>query len=200
MKLSGCNRPNRMNMKRISRISFFIYIALLALSCQEKKPSMVEQRREEIRRNDSTELAQAEAELTRIDSLVTFSTLDVEDMKRRMVFEKQERYQTMGYWVLPSYQGSKERFTFFPEVEESGKLLLVSINGKREYSFTEVDLSSEDYSALLPKGLSAEQRRDVERCYTFAKAMHDLDEARKHREKILLKIRFYQKKIKKDQE
>ena len=85
MKLSGCNRPNRMNMKRISRISFFIYIALLALSCQEKKPSMVEQRREEIRRNDSTELAQAEAELTRIDSLVTFSTLDVEDMKRRMV-------------------------------------------------------------------------------------------------------------------
>ena len=64
MKLSGCNRPNRMNMKRISRISFFIYIALLALSCQEKKPSMVEQRREEIRRNDSTELAQAEAELT----------------------------------------------------------------------------------------------------------------------------------------
>ena len=144
MKLSGCNRPNRMNMKRISRISFFIYIALLALSCQEKKPSMVEQRREEIRRNDSTELAQAEAELTRIDSLVTYSSLDVEDMKRRMVFEKQERYQTMGYWVLPSYQGSKERFTFFPEVEESGKLLLVSINGKREYSFTEVDLSGED--------------------------------------------------------
>ena len=85
-------------------------------------------------------------------------------------------------------------------MEESGKLLLVSINGKREYSFTEVDLSSEDYSALLPKGLSAEQRKDVERCYTFAKAMHDLDEARKHREKILLKIRFYQKKIKKDQE
>ena len=82
MKLSGCNRPNRMNMKRISRISFFIYIALLALSCQEKKPSMVEQRREEIRRNDSTELAQAEAELTRIDSLVTYSSLDVEDMKR----------------------------------------------------------------------------------------------------------------------
>ena len=178
MKLSGCNRPNRMNMKRISRISFFIYIALLALSGQEKKPSMVEQRREEIRRNDSTELAQAEAELTRIDSLVTYSSLDVEDMKRRMVFEKQERYQTMGYWVLPSYQGSKERFTFFPEV----------------------DLSGEDYSALLPKGLSAEQRKDVERCYTFAKAMHDLDEARKHREKILLKIRFYQKKIKKDQE
>ena len=32
MKLSGCNRPNRMNMKRISRISFFIYIALLAIT------------------------------------------------------------------------------------------------------------------------------------------------------------------------
>lgn len=196
MKLSGCNRPNRMNMKRISRISIFIYIALLALSCQEKKPSMVEQRREEIRRNDSTELAQAEAELTRVDSLVMFSTQDVEDMKRRMVFEKQERYQTMGYWVLPQYRGSKERFTFFPEVEESGKMLLVSINGKREYSFTEVDLSGDDYSALLPKGLSASQRRDVDECYTFAKAMHDLDEARKHREKTLLKIRFYQEKMK----
>jgi hypothetical protein len=117
-------------------------------------------------------------------------------MKRRMVFEKQERYQTMGYWVLPRYQGSKERFSFFPEVEESGKMLLVSINGRREYSFTEVDLSGSDYSALLPKGLSAEQRKDVDECYRFAKGMHDLDEARKHREKILLKIRFYQEKQK----
>ena len=71
-----------------------------------------------------------------------------------------------------------------------------------EYEFLEAPgaISGEDYSALLPKGLSAEQRKDVERCYTFAKAMHDLDEARKRREKILLKIRFYQKKIKKDQE
>ncbi len=184
-------------MKRISRISFFIYIALLALSCQEKKPSMVEQRREEIRRNDSTELAQAEAELTRIDSLVTYSSLDVEDMKRWMVFEKQERYQTMGYWVLPSYQGSKERFTFFPEVEESGKMLLVNIDGKRRYTFTEVNLDSSDYQSLLPTGLSARQRDDVHRCFTFAKAMHDLDIARKTREKTLTKIRFFERKMKK---
>ena len=195
MKLSGCNRRNRMNMKRISRISIFIYIALLALSCQEKKPSMVEQRREEIRRNDSTELAQAEAELTRIDSLVTDSSLDVEDMKRRMVFEKQERYQTMGYWVLPSYQGSKERFTFFTEVEESGKLLLVSINGKREYSFTEVDLANDDYSAQLPKGLNKQQLADIGESYAFAKTMKQLKDAQEQQEKMNLKVRFYKEKI-----
>lgn len=184
----------------MDRKCVFLLVAMLMLAaCQERKTTRTEERREEIRRNDSTELALAEAELTRLDSVITFATLEVEDMKRGFVFEKVEKYQTMGYWVLPAYRGSKERFSFFPEVEESGKLLLVNIDGKRRYAFTEVDLESEGYEGLLPKGVSAQQRKDVDECYRFAKAMHDLDGARKDREKVLMKIRFYQEKMKRNE-
>ena len=178
---------------------FLLAAVLMLAACQERKTTRTEERREEIRRNDSTELALAEAELTRLDSVITFATLEVENMKRGFVFEKVEKYQTMGYWVLPAYRGSKERFSFFPEVEESGKLLLVNIDGKRRYAFTEVDLESEGYEGLLPKGVSAQQRKDVDECYRFAKAMHDLDGARKDREKVLMKIRFYQEKMKRNE-
>ena len=194
MKLSGCNRRNRMNMKRISRISIFIYIALLALSCQEKKPSMVEQRKAEIRRNDSLELAQAQQDLQVADSMAAVKVYELDNLKKQFVFEKQEKYQTMGYWVLPAYKGSKERFSFFPEVEEGGKLLLVSIDKRRQYAFAEVNLESDDYTSQLPKALSDAQKRDVARCYELAKTMKDLDEARHQQEKMQMKVRFYEEK------
>ena len=185
-----------MNMKRISRIFIFIYIALLALSCQEKKPSMVEQRKAEIRRNDSLELAQAQHDLQVADSTAAVKVYELDNLKKQFVFEKQEKYQTMGYWVLPAYKGSKERFSFFPEVEEGGKLLLVSIDKRRQYAFTEVDLVSDDYTSQLPKGLSDAQKRDVARCYELAKTMKDLDEAQHQQEKMQMKVRFYEEKKK----
>jgi hypothetical protein len=181
----------------MTRNIILLLAVLLLLACQERKTDRAEEFREAIHQKDSTELAQAQAELTKLDSIITFSTLNVEDEKRHFVFEKQEKYQTMGYWVLPAYKGSKERFTFFPEVEESGKMLLVNIDGKRRYTYTEVNLDSSDYQSLLPTGLSARQRDDVHRCFTFAKAMHDLDIARKTREKTLTKIRFFERKMKK---
>ncbi len=181
----------------MTRNIILLLAVLLLLACQERKTDRAEEFREAIHQKDSTELAQAQAELTKLDSIITFSTLNVEDEKRHFVFEKQEKYQTMGYWVLPAYKGSKERFTFFPEVEESGKMLLVNIDGKRRYTFTEVNLDSSDYQSLLPTGLSARQRDDVHRCFIFAKAMHDLDIARKTREKTLTKIRFFERKLKK---
>lgn len=181
----------------MTRNIILLLAVLLLLACQERKTDRAEEFREAIHQKDSTELAQAQAELTKLDSIITFSTLNVEDEKRHFVFEKQGKYQTMGYWVLPAYKGSKERFMFFPEVEESGKMLLVNIDGKRRYTFTEVNLDSSDYQSLLPTGLSARQRDDVHRCFTFAKAMHDLDIARKTREKTLTKIRFFERKMKK---
>lgn len=174
-----------------------VLTAVLTLACQERKTTRAEEFRENIHLQDSTELAQAQAELTKQDSVITFSTLKVEDMKRHFVFEIEKKYQTVGYWVLPPYKGSKERFTFFPEVEEGGKLLLVSIDKQRRYAFTEVDLDSEDYEHLLPKGLSEKQRKDVEECYAFAKTMKQLDDARKNKEKMELKVRFFEKKMKK---
>ncbi|MBQ6965653.1 MAG: hypothetical protein IJP82_08205 [Bacteroidaceae bacterium] len=178
-------------MKRL-----FYMMGLLSLLCGcEHRPSLVEQRKAEIRRNDSLELVQALRDLAAADSVATFRELDVKDLKEQFVFEKQEKYQTVGYYVLPGYQGDKSRFTFFPEVEESGKLLLVSIDKKRRYAFMEIDLDEEDYMAQLPANLTAAQRNDIHRCYALAKAMHDFDAAKKQQEKMLLKLHFYEEKM-----
>ena len=159
------------------------------------RPSMVEQRKAEIRLHDSLELVQARADLANADRDVSRLEKLVDTCRGKFVFEKNPQYQTMGYWVLPSYGGNKERFTFFPEVEESGKMLLVYIDQQRRYSFIEVSLGHEDYDSLLPRGLSERQKKDVGECYVFAKAMKQLDDVQKHREKMKLKVRFYEKKI-----
>lgn len=179
----------------MKKIIYAIGLLPLLWGCENRPSlSLTEQRKAEIRRNDSLELVQAQEAMAAADSVATFKTFEVEDLKRRFVFEKQAKYQTTGYWVLPSYQGSKERFTFFPEVEEGGKLLLVSIDKQRRYTFAEVDLESDDYTSQLPAGLSAAMQKDVAQCYTLAKAMHDLAEAQKQKEKMELKVRFYQKR------
>lgn len=170
-------------------------LGLLALLCGcENRPSLVEQRKAEIRRNDSLELAQARLDLAHADSVATFKAFELEDLKKQFVFEKQEKYQTTGYYVLPAYKGSKERFSFFPEVEEGGKLLLVNIDKQRRYAFIEVNVNGEHYEHLLPKGLPERQRKDVEKCYALAKAMSDFTQAQKQKEKLRLKVQFYEKK------
>ena len=163
----------------IRSASCLMALCLLLLACADR-PSAVEQRKTEIRRQDSLELAQTRADLAVADSVATFKAFELEDLKKQ--------------WVLPSYKGSKERFSFYPEVEEGGKLLLVSIDKQRQYSFTDVDLMAEDYTALLPKGLSDAQKKDVAKCYALAKAMHDLQETQKQQEKLRLKERFYTEK------
>lgn len=164
-------------------------------SCKER-PSMVEQRKAEIRKADSLELVQARKDLVLADSMVTFKAFELESLKKLFVFEKEELYQTTGYYVLPAYQGSKARFSFFPEVEEGGKLLLVSIDKKRQYTFAEVNL--EDESPSLPSSLSDAQRQDVAKCRELAQTMSDLADAKKQKEKLELKVEFYERKLQKD--
>lgn len=180
--------------------SVYTVFAILVISCSlaitscQHQPSALERRKAEIKERDSIELSNARESLRVADSIATFKAFEVEDLKKLFVFEKQEKYQTMGYYVLPAYQGSKERFSFFPEVEEGGKLLLVSIDKRRKYSFTEVDLEASDYMKLLPKSLTDAQRRDVEQCHRFAQAMYDLATAQKQQEKMRMKVRFYEEK------
>lgn len=185
-------------MKRFLSV-FFTWVALsfllVAFSCKNT-PSAVEQRKAEIRRNDSLELEMARAELLAADSLATFVAFELEDLKPQFVFEKQEKYQTQGYYVLPAYQGDKSRFTFFPEVEEKGALLLVTIDTRRQYSFQEIDLDAKDYTTQLPSGLSDAVKKDIAQCYMLAKTMHDLESAQKKKEKMTLKVRFYEEKMK----
>lgn len=176
-----------------SIISVAVYASIFS-ACQHQ-PSVVERRKAEIREKDSLELLQARQDLYVSDSILTFKTFEVEDLKAQFVFEKQEQYQTKGYYVLPAYRGSKEKYSFFPEVEEDGALLFVSIDKARKYTFTEVDLGKDDYKALLPKQLTESQRRDVDACCALAKAIQELSDAQKKTEKLQLKIRFYEEKM-----
>ena len=183
-------------MKRIlySAASIYVLSAICFSSCNSK-PSMVEQRRAEIREHDSLELVQARADLAVADSVATFKAFELADLKGMFVFEKEEKYQTVGYYVLPEYKGNKSRFTFFPEVEETGKLLLVSIDKQRKYTFTEVTVDDEDYTTKLPVNLSDAMLKDIDKCYSLAKTMQDLEKARTDKEKMELKVRFYEKKM-----
>lgn len=175
---------------------FFVVVAVLAglVACQEQKPSKAEEFRQEVLRRDSAELDSARVAVLDAEREIGRLETALKEFKGRFVLEKDGRYQTVGYWVLPDYKGSKERFTFFPEVEETGKMLLVNIDGKRRYSFTEVSLESDDYGSLLPKGLSQKQRAAVDECFAFARTMKLLDEARKRKERMELKVRFYEEK------
>ena len=184
--------PKVYNMKKLLIGTLFLWVLM---GC-EKRPSLLEQRKAEIRRNDSLELVQAQTDLLKVDSVATFMAFEIEDLKKQFFFEKQEKFQTTGYWVLPAYKGSKERFTFFPEVEEGGKLLLVSIDRQRRYSFQEIHVDEDDYTVQLPSMLSETQRKDVAQCYALAKAMGDLSAAKAQQEKLQMKVRFYEEKLK----
>ena len=163
-------------------------------SCQEKKPSKAQEYRESIRLRDSLALDSARKKVVEAQNEVFRLMTEVDEFKQRFVFEKMVKYQTVGYWVLPAYKGNKERFSFFPEVEESGKMLLVKIDKRRQYTFTEVDLDNEDYESLLPKGISEQQRKDVDECYAFAKTMKLLEDAQDEHVRMELKVKFYEEK------
>ena len=168
-------------------------LATSIVSCGDS-PSRVEQRKAEIRERDSLDMASAMADLKQADSLIAFKEIELEELKQGFVFEKEEKYQTMGYYVTPLHAGNKSRFSFFPEVEESGKLLFVSINKQRQYTFTEVSVDSADYTKQLPASLSASELAAVKQCHALALAMQALQSARKQKEKAEVKIKFYEKK------
>lgn len=161
-------------------------------------PRQFDARRAALAFADTIELEQARHDLIIADSVLTFAAFEMEDCKKAFVFEKQPKYQTVGYYVLPECAGSKTSLSFFPEVEENGKLLLVSIDKNRKYEFTEVPVDelhdvADDYGNLH---LSPEQKMQVDVCATLAQLMHKHQSAREEKEKLELKVRFFEKKIK----
>lgn len=184
-------KTSRIHIASILAISA---LSLVVLDACDQQPSRVEQRKEEIRQRDSLELASAKADLQRADSVIAFKEFELDDLKKSFVFEKQDKYQTMGNYVLPQHSGSKNRLSFFPEVEESGKLLFVSIDRQRRYSFVEVNVTEADYANLLPKGISQKDKEAVKKCAELATMMQDLKIAKEKKEKARMKIKFYEKK------
>ncbi len=146
---------------------------------------------------DSVELIEAKKGVVAADSMLTFKEFELADMKSLFVLEKNEKYQSQGFYVLPKYAGNKTKFSFFPEVEESGKMLLVAIDSNRKYLFTEVPVAADGYESILKQfAVSEETKKDVAECYKLAVAFKEYSDAKELKEKLDLKIRFFEKKLK----
>lgn len=160
-------------------------------------PKEIDVRRAALAFADSIELASAEHELAIADSTNTFVSFELEDMKKRFVFEKEAKYQTTGYYVTPQYAGSKTGLSFYPEVEENGKMLLVSIDSNRKYNFTEVPI--DDSAATLKLysqyNLTDKQHEAIQACEALAQLIAKHNSLSQQKAKLQLKLRFYQKKL-----
>lgn len=148
---------------------------------------------------DSLELHEAKYEFAKADSSLTFKRLELEEMKKNFILEKDERYQSVGNYVVPSQAGSKTNLNFFAEVSEDGTMQLVTIDKKRKYSYTTVSLSEDRGNmALLPANATAEDALIVEQCYQLAKRFAEVKVSEEAVKKLMVKIRFYEKKLEQD--
>lgn len=164
-------------------------------SLRSTYPKEVEVRRKALAFSDTLELAEAESLLKVADSVEVFKQMELEDLKQNFVLEKQEKYQSQGYYVLPKHAGNKTNLSFFPEVEESGKLLLVTIDKQRRYTFHEVQIDADgnrDYSAVE---MSDEQVRDANLCYELAYNIQLYTNSEEQKEELERKVKFYKLKI-----
>lgn len=146
--------------------------------------------------SDSLELDEARFSFAKADSTLTFKRFELEDMKKQFVLEKDERYQSVGNYVVPSQAGSKTHLKFFAEVNEEGTLQIVSIDEQRKYHFTQVAVGdARGSAALLPSHATAEDAKAVEQCYQLARLFADVKAGQQEVEKQMLKVRFYEQKI-----
>ena len=159
-------------------------------------PKETECRREALQFMDSLELHEAKYEFAKADSALTCKRSELEKMKLNFILEKDERYQSVGYYVVPSQAGSKSRLHFFAEVSEDGTMQLVTIDKNRKYSYTTVSLREDRGSmALLPANATADDALIVEKCYQLAKLFADVKLGEDEVKRLMVKIRFYEKKF-----
>lgn len=205
--LSACNSNDRNDAyallneaRQAVELKSFDNARMLIDSLRSTYPKEFDARREALAFVDTLELEQAKQDLSIADSAYTFKQFEVEDIKSAFVLEKQEKYQTTGYYVTKDYAGSKSVYDYFTEVEEGGALLAVSINRSKgiKYDFTpiEIDLSSDNIPSSI-KQLSPKEQQSFEKCYRLARSIKELNLARESKEKFKMKVRFYEEKIKK---
>lgn len=170
---------------------------MLIDSLRNTYPKEFDVRRAALSFSDSIELAEAKDSLQVADSLEIFTSFQLDDMKQQFVLEKNEKYQSVGYYVVPAHAGNKSKLTFYPEVDETGKFLLVDIDANRKYTFTEVDISANDSISLdnLYKRAPEGQRESIKQCERLASAFLMHKQAKELKEKMHLKVRFFEKKI-----
>lgn len=213
--LSGCTSQTQDNASSSPKVAAYFLLeearnAMIAAeydrarclidSLRSTYPREFDVRKAAILVADSIELAEATDSLQMAESQETFCAQQLEETKKHFVFEKQERYQSVGYYVLPHHAGSKSNLSSFPEVDETGKVFLVSIDKNRRYSYTEVHIDESD--AALLDGISnttpKEQRTGIDACKHLSACFMMLKNAKRQKEKLTLKVRFYEKKLEED--
>ena len=159
-------------------------------------PKEIDCRREALHFVDSLELHEAKYAFAKADSSLTFKRMELDDMKKKFVLEKDEKYQSVGYYVVPSQAGNKQHLNFFAEVGEDGTMQLVTIDKKRHYSYTTVSLSEDGGSmAILPANATADDALIVEQCYQLAKIFAEVKMGEEEVKRQMVKIRFFEEKI-----
>ena len=175
-------------------------------SLRNTYPEEIEVRRELLKYQDTLEIRNAEYDFHVSDSVATFRKYELEDLKEAFVLEKIEKYQTVGYYVPERYAGSKSGFTFFPEVDETGKFLLVKISRNQgiKYDFLVINpMESDEFEitpevrGFLPRSLTQEEMDATNMCHKLARAFAAYEYAKESAEKFRLKIRFFEKKAQK---
>ena len=165
-------------------------------SMRRTYPKEIECRKAALIFSDSLQLQEAKFAFAKADSALTFKRLDLEDMKKKFVLEKDEKYQSVGNYVVASQAGSKTHLKFFAEVNEEGTMQIVSIDAKRKYHFTQIAIGeARGSAALLPPDATGEDALAVEQCYQLAKLFADVKEKQKEVEKQMMKVRFFETKI-----
>ncbi len=217
-------------------------------SLRTEFPRELDVRRSALAFSDTVEMEEAKVMLAEVDSILTLKKLDLETLKSDFVLEKDERYQTVGYYVCPEQVGEKmHRTSLRAEVNEEGQMLLISIlHGTKLghdrirvvssagkyletphcFSFlTHSVLGYEEEASyklgedngviaciagetgamivayLNPDGkefkatVSASDLEAVKKCYRLALEFAESDSLRNVRDKMAVKVRFYEKKI-----
>ena len=165
-------------------------------SLRHAYPKETECRRAALSYTDSLELNKARYSFAKADSALTFKRLELEERKKQFVLEKDNRFQSVGNYVVPSQAGSKSHLKFFAEVNEEGTLQIVSIDAKRKYHFTLVAVAdARGSAALLPPDATAEDAMAVEQCYQLARLFADVKAGQQEVERQMIKVRFFEEKI-----
>lgn len=166
-------------------------------SLRKTYPMEIEVRREALAAEDSIELEAAKKELALLDSVLMFSMFELDDLKNQFVFEKDEKYQSVGNYVAKAYSGDKAKLNFFIQVNEEGTMQLVTIDKNRKYIFSEVAVNGRGGDAVLPESATSTDFEALNQSYALAKAIQNIRMAVEQRKKVDVKVKFYEKKASK---
>lgn len=216
-------------------------------SLRSAYPKAVETRKKALLFVDSLELSASKYELKMADSLYAIKSSELESMKKEFVFEKDEKYQTVGHYISPNQNNKNTRTASIrAQVNEEGLMVLIStlkgkklshksisiaiptgehaetpqcfshlthsVNGYTEESSYKIgeDGGVTQFIADMPgtmtvtyKGeksnfknqLSPTDKFAIKHCYILYLKFAETKELREKKEKLSLKVRFFEKKI-----